>query len=126
MGKEEHQSMASVRLHQKGRITLNRRQFMTVSAMATASGALMSATGHSDLCNDFDIKITPSSVSLDIKDNPLRITERCKRMPQKNTIFARQLWDFEFAQRIESSIDRSARDELRKNKGWRQLDEALN
>jgi epoxyqueuosine reductase len=125
MDKDEQQIEASAMSHQSGRLKLNRRQFMKLGAVAAASGALMSAKGHANPNKNFATKTIPSSVFLDIKDNPLRITDKCKRMPQKNTIFSRQLWDFEFVQRIESSIDRSSLDELRKTKGWTQLDEAL-
>ncbi len=99
---------------------------MKLGAAATASGALMSTTGYVHPRENFVSKISPVSVALDPKDNPLRITDKCERMPQKNTIFARQLWDFEFMQRIESSIDRKRREDYRDAKGWTQLDEALN
>jgi len=126
MDKAERQAKKASEIEQSGTIRMNRRQFMKMGAVATASGALMSAIGHTDHNKNLPTKIAPSSVSLDIKDNPLRITDRCKRMPQKNTIFSRQLWDFEFVQRIESSIDSSSRDELGKTNGWTQLDDALN
>lgn len=86
----------------------------------------MGATGHSDPRKNIFSKNEPLSVSLTLKDNPLRITEACQRMPQKNTVFARQLWDYEFVQKIESSINRKRREEYQNAKGWTQLDEALN
>ena len=125
MDKDELQIKVSTTSHRAGKIKLNRRQFMKLGAAATASGALMSATGHADPSIKAAANSAPFSVSLDLKDNPLRIIDKCKRMPQKNTIFARQLWDFEFLQRIESSIDRSRQEEYQDAKGWTQLDEAL-
>jgi epoxyqueuosine reductase len=125
MKKEERQVKKIAETEQSGTKRMNRRQFMRMGAVATASGALMSATGNADPNKNLAAKSTSSSVSLDLKDNPLRITDKCKRMPQKNTIFARQLWDFEFLQRIESSIDQSRREVYQDAKGWTQLDEAL-
>jgi epoxyqueuosine reductase len=125
MGRDKHQIKASAIGHGSERMKFNRRQFMKLGAAATASGALLSATGHANPRTISPPKSPPLSVSLNLKDNPLRITDKCKRMPQKNTIFARQLWDFEFLQRIESSIDRSRREEYKDTKGWTQLDEAL-
>lgn len=125
MKKEVHHAKIATKIEQSGTIKMNRRQFITMSAAATASGALLSATGHAAPDKYVATKTAPASLFLDIKDNPLRLTDKCKRMPQKNTIFSRQLWDFEFVQKVESSVDRTSLDELRKNKGWTQLDEAL-
>jgi reductive dehalogenase len=88
----------------KTAIKLDRRQFLKISALATTSGALM---GKSE------------------NRSPIKITNKCQRMDQKNTVFNRQLWDFEFVKRIESSIDRSSIEALGKVKGWTPLDEAL-
>jgi epoxyqueuosine reductase len=126
MDKHEFPINTSAKIKQRGKIKLKRRQFMKLGAAATAAGALMSAKGYVQPRENFVSKIAPVSVALDLKDNPLRITDKCKRMPQKNTIFARQLWDFELMQRIESSIDQKRREEYRDAKGWTQLDEALN
>jgi len=125
MERAKHQIKATAMSHKSKRIKLNRRQFMKLGAVATASGALMSATGNADPSKNLATNNAPFSVSLDVKDYPLRITDKCKRMPQKNTIFARQLWDFEFLQKIESSIDRSRQEEYQDAKGWTQLDDAL-
>ncbi len=125
MEKEERQANKVAVIQQSKRIKMNRRQFMKIGAAATASGTLMSVTGHAAPSKNLATKTASPSVSLGTKDNPLRITDKCKRMPQKNTIFSRQLWDFEFVQKVESSVDRSSLDELRKTKGWTQLDEAL-
>lgn len=126
MDKYESPSKNSSTIPQSGMAKLNRRQFIKFGAMATASGALLGSTGSTDPSKNFGAKPKPFSISLNLKDNPLRITDQCKRMPQKNTIFSRQLWDFEFMQRIESSIDRSRREKYRDAQGWMQLDEALN
>ena len=63
---------------------LDRRQFLKLGTLATAPGILMGASK---------------------KHNPLKITNKCKRMDQKYTIFARQLWDHEFVKKVESSIE---------------------
>ncbi len=125
MEKDERQAKITANINQSGTIRMNRRQFMKIGAVATTSGALMRATGNADPRKNFATNNAPFSVSLDVKDNPLRITDKCKRMPQKNTIFARQLWDFDFVQRVESSIDRSRREVYLDAKGWTQLDDAL-
>ena len=94
---------------------LDRRQFLKISTLATASGALMGTS-----------KSFTSPLSHPENRFPVKITDRCKRMDQKNTIFSRQLWDVEFVKRIETSIDRSSIEALEKVKGWTPLDEALN
>jgi reductive dehalogenase len=126
MEKQKSPINISTTIQQSKKIKLNRRQFIKLGAVTTASGALMGATGHSDPRKNIFSKNEPLSVSLTLKDNPLRITEACQRMPQKNTVFARQLWDYEFVQKIESSINRKRREEYQNAKGWTQLDEALN
>jgi epoxyqueuosine reductase len=125
MDRDKHQIKTHSMSHKTEKIRFNRRQFMKLGAAATASGAMMSVTGQANPRIISAANNAPVSVSLDLKDNPLRITDKCKRMPQKNTIFARQLWDFEFLQKIESSIDRSRQEEYQNSKGWTQLDEAL-
>lgn len=125
MDRDKHQRKATTLNHPSEKMKLNRRQFMKLGAAVTASGALKSATGHSHPSKNSAMESTSFSLSLNLKHNPLRITDKCKRMPQKNTIFARQLWDFEFLQRIEASLDRSRREEYKDAKGWIQLDEAL-
>ena len=94
---------------------LDRRQFLKISTLATASGALMGTS-----------KSFTSPLSHPENRFPVKITDRCKRMDQKNTIFSRHLWDVEFVKRIETSIDRSSIEALEKVKGWTPLDEALN
>jgi epoxyqueuosine reductase len=105
---------------------MNRQQFIKIGAVTTASGALFGKTISHRERQKLLTNIIRSSESFSPREFPIKITDKCKRMPQKNTIFARQLWDHEFVQRIESSIDLSAHDELRKIQGWTQLDEALN
>lgn len=61
----------------------DRRQFLKISALATTSGALMGTSENR---------------------SPIKITDKCQRMDQKNTIFARQLWDHEFVSRNNSAI----------------------
>ena len=82
----------------------DRRQFLKISALATTSGALMGTSENR---------------------SPIKITDKCQRMDQKNTIFARQLWDHEFVKRVEASVDRSSMEALEKVKGWSPLDQAL-
>jgi len=105
---------------------MNRRQFIKIGAVATASGALIGQAGSSDKKENFLKKIASSPVSHGHKESPIKITDKCQRMEQKYTIFARHLWDHEFVSRIESSIDSSSREALEKVKGWTPLDEALN
>jgi hypothetical protein len=96
MAREKHKIKAIAMKHPSERMKLNRRQFMKLGAVTTASGALMSATGYANSNKNKISYSAQTPASLNIEDNPLRITDKCKRMPQKNTIFARQLWDFEF------------------------------
>jgi len=105
---------------------MNRRQFIKIGAVATASGAMIGQAGFSDEKENFLNKTANSPVSHSHKEFPIKITDKCQRMEQKYTIFSRQLWDHEFVSRIEASIESSSREALEKVKGWTPLDEALN
>jgi reductive dehalogenase len=105
---------------------MNRRQFIKIGSVATASGALLGQAGFSGNKENFLNIIANSPVSHGHKEFPIKITDKCQRMEQKYTIFSRQLWDHELVSRIEASIDSSSREALEKVKGWTPLDEALN
>jgi reductive dehalogenase len=116
----------AIQAQHKAHKKLNRRQFIKIGAMATASGVLIGQAGFSDEKENFLNTIANSPIDHGHKEFPVKITDKCQRMEQKYTIFSRQLWDHEFVSRIESSMDSSSREALEKVKGWTPLDEALN
>jgi len=126
MNEKNHSRKPSGEIHPNNKEKkMNRRQFIKIGAVATASGALIGQAGLSDEKENFLNKIVNSPFNHGHKEFPIKITDKCQRMEQKYTIFARHLWDHEFVSRIESSIDSSSIEALEKIKGWSPLDEAL-
>ncbi len=99
--------------HQENKI--NRRQFLLAGAATGLSGALFSLSSSS-----------PTNLSSSIKANfPIKITDKCKRMNQKYTIFNRELWDYELVKKIEERASPSDQRSKYNEKGWTHLDFAL-
>jgi len=74
----------------------SRRRFLRFASLAAASGTLMGVE-----------KSPPVPAIRREGCFPVEISEGCRRMDQKNTIFCRLLWDRELVQKIEASIDPS-------------------
>lgn len=97
--------------HQENKI--NRRQFLLTGAATGLSGAIL---GFS----------SPANLSSSIRANfPIRITDKCQRMNQKYTIFARELWDYDLIRKIEKAASQSERRVKLNDHGWTHLDYAL-
>jgi len=97
---------------------INRRQFLKISAASTVLGTSALSGNNNPLLT----RATMDSASQSKKDFPVIITDKCKRMDQKNTIFARQLWDYDFVKKIESTKQKPT---IHADKGWGHLDNAL-
>jgi len=94
---------------------LNRRQFLLGGTAAGFSGAVLTLSASSP-----PILSSPSKARF-----PIEITDKCKRMNQKYTIFNRQLWDYELINKIEEAASKSERTSKLNQHGWSQLDYAL-
>jgi len=105
---------------------LSRRNFLKIGA---ATGATASALGAAALAGEKSESLATMAGKSTVQvqeEYPVQITEKCRRMDQKNTGFCRELWDKEFVERImqvEEKVDRDAQDTT---SGWTPLDQALN
>jgi reductive dehalogenase len=101
---------------------INRRQFFQTSAAGSIMGATALTANKGKLCAD----IVRNSVIQEREDFPVVITDKCKRMHQRDTIFCRQLWDHDLVKKV-MAIEEAAKPKPAKPaKGWTHLDQALN
>ncbi|MFQ6031524.1 MAG: twin-arginine translocation signal domain-containing protein [Candidatus Zixiibacteriota bacterium] len=66
---------------------INRRQFLKVGAAASASGAVFGASALSGNKEALLANVAKTSVAQKLDNFPVKITAKCKRFDQKNTIF---------------------------------------
>jgi hypothetical protein len=62
-------------------------------------------------------KATKNSVIQELDDFPVKITAKCKRFDQKNTIFNRELWDYDLVKKIISLENARRRESMPAEKG---------
>lgn len=105
---------------------LNRRQFLKATAAVGAAGTVLASSLISGCKEKLTDEIKKISRKKGMENFPMVLTEKCKPMDQKNTIFCRELWDHDFVKRIESEAAASRVPLSQREKGWRQLDRALN
>ena len=107
---------------------ISRRTFMTVGASAGVLGAALGAlafTAKPEEAEGVPLDLDQILPAQEREDFPVLITDQCKRMDHKNTVFVRQMWDDSL---LEGLTDRSP-DEGEGTEdippGWTQLDQAL-
>lgn len=109
-----------------GQTKISRRQFVRAGVAAGVSGAALGTSLLSKSKENILVKRVQSALVTERAHFPVKITDKCRRMEQKYTIFARELWDRELIDKITSSVDRERMQEQQKAEGWTQLERALN
>lgn len=110
----------------KNQPQINRRQFLKIGAGASASASLLGASAMAANKNKLLMEVARTSATQTLQDFPVEITDKCQQMPQKNTVFCRQLWDIPFTEKIRAAAKSVDWQTLSKTHGWTALDEALN
>jgi reductive dehalogenase len=118
--------MSNQKTKQKTVENLSRREFLKAGTALSSSGIALGTSALSENKGALLTDLAKKSASRSAGYFPSLITDKCKRMNQKFTIFARQLWDKDLMKKImpiEEAVDRKAMERV---SGWTPLDQALN
>jgi len=110
----------------KGGGKFSRRQFLKTASTASAVSLVIASSALSGNKGKSTANLAKGSIKKGMENFPVTITEKCKPMEQKYTVFSRQLWDRDFVKKIESEVRKSGAPSYQREKGWTQLDHALN
>ena len=108
----------------KGKLSkdkISRRKFFEVSAVAGAAGAAAGVSAPSGIAQESSVDIDNVLPAKERETFPVLVTDKCKQMDHKYTVFSRMAWDKSL--QLES-LGRKEGDE-EPPAGWTQLDEAL-
>jgi len=115
-------------IHGAGSSPVSRRKFLK---LGTSAGVTAAALGRSALLEAHDAP-QPNHLSLDKifparehENFPVLITDACKRMDHKNTVFIRQMWDESLVDDLRQSGTGKNEQKKEPQPGWTQLDQAL-
>lgn len=125
IGNKKLDNLAKAELKKEQRGKLNRRQFFKVGAAVGATSAVFGMSTLSGNNGKLLAEVAKASIIKRMDDFPVIITDKCKQMDQKNTIFCRRLWDQELIRKLESIDKIPGKEYMRKEKGWTPLDDAL-
>ncbi len=113
-------------IDKKNSTGISRRKFFKISAAAGTAGAAIGISvlprGEENFSKDIN-KILPAK---ERERFPVLVTDKCKRMDHKNTVFIRQMWDLPLSKEIRNA--RESEKSYGKESsppGWSQLDQAL-
>lgn len=100
---------------------ISRRKFFGVSAVAGAAGATTAVSAVSGSAEESAVDIDKVLPAKEREAFPVLVTDKCKQMDHKYTVFSRMVWDKSL------QVERLGRQEGDKEPvpGWTQLDEAL-
>jgi len=100
---------------------ISRRKFFGVSAVAGAAGATTTVSAVSGSAEESSVDIDKVLPAKEREGFPVLVTDKCKQMDHKYTVFSRMVWDKSL------QVERLGRQRGDKEPppGWTQLDEAL-
>lgn len=104
---------------------LNRRQFIQVGTAFGTTGIALGLSTLSEKKREIFTKIARASSVKEKDEFPVTITDTCKQMNQKYTIFSRMLWDEELFLKMKERGKVSDRESMENERGWTPLDRAL-
>ncbi len=104
---------------------INRRQFVKTGAAIGVAGMTLEVS-QSSVKNRSNFTKLVHDYAAGMQDEfPAIITDKCRRMNQKNTVFCRSLWDQELVKKVMAAkkvMDNQSQEEV---SGWTPLDQAL-
>ncbi len=104
---------------------ISRRKFFEVGAVAGAAGAAAGVSAPPGIAQESSIDIDKVLPVKEREEFPVLVTDKCKQMDHKYTVFSRMRWDKSLQVGDEMNPSEEERIDKGAPSGWTQLDTAL-